>query len=60
MWVSANPQEAINVQFDYKIGDFQDKGKVILQTQIDDNERRTELVKEDFRWAAHMYEDMFG
>jgi NADPH-dependent 2,4-dienoyl-CoA reductase/sulfur reductase-like enzyme len=60
MWVSADPQEAINVQFDYKVGDFQDKGKVILQTQIDDNERRAELVKEDFRWATHMYGDMFG
>jgi NADH dehydrogenase FAD-containing subunit len=56
MWVSGDPQEAINVQFDYKLND---KG-VIIQTQIDDNERRVELVQEDFRWAAHMYGDMFG
>ncbi len=60
MWVSADPQQAINVQFDYKIGDFQDKGKVILQTQIDDNERRPELIVEDFRWFGYMREDLFG
>jgi NADH dehydrogenase FAD-containing subunit len=60
MWVSADPQEAINVQFDYRIGDFQDQGKVILQTQIDDNERRVELISEDFRWFGFMREDMFG
>ena len=60
MWVSGDPQEAINVQFDYKMGNFQDKGEVILQTQIDDNERRAELIKEDFRWFGYMREDMFG
>ena len=60
MWVSGDPQEAINVQFDYKIGAFQDKGEVIIQTQIDDNERRPEMVIEDFKWFDHMREDMFG
>lgn len=60
MWVSGDPQEAINVQFDYKIGRHQDKDGVILQTQIDDNDRRAELVNEDFRWFGHMREDMFG
>jgi hypothetical protein len=42
------------------MGNFQDKGEVILQTQIDDNERRAELIKEDFRWFGYMREDMFG
>ncbi|MBL8489871.1 MAG: NAD(P)/FAD-dependent oxidoreductase, partial [Rhodocyclaceae bacterium] len=44
------------VQFDYKVDD---KG-IIIQTQIDDNERRPELVVEDFGWAKNMYQDMFG
>jgi len=60
MWVSGDPQEAINVQFDYKLGPFQDKGEVIIQTQIDDNERRAELVNADFGWFANMRADMFG
>ena len=60
MMVSGDPQEAIAVQFDYKIGPFQDKGNVILQTQIDDNERRPDLVIEDFKWFANMKEDLIG
>lgn len=60
MWVNGDPQEAINVQFDYKVGPFQDKDAVIIQTQIDDNERRAELVNADFGWFARMREDMFG
>jgi NADH dehydrogenase FAD-containing subunit len=60
MMVSGDPQESISVQFDYKIGKHHDKDGVILQTQIDDNERRAELVKEDFRWFGYMREDMFG
>ena len=60
MMVTADPQLDVAVQFDYKMGAFQDKGDVILQTQIDDNERRPELVIEDFSWARNMYEDMFG
>lgn len=56
MMVSADPQLDIAVQFDYKVDD---KG-VIIQTQIDDNERRPELVAEDFGWARNMYEDMFA
>jgi NADH dehydrogenase FAD-containing subunit len=59
MMVSGDPQEAINVQFDYKIGPFKDQGNVILQTQLDDNERRPELVKDDFAWFGHMRDDMF-
>ncbi len=60
MWVSADPQEAVSVQFDYKIGTHQDKSGIILQTQIDDNDRRVELITEDFRWFGFMREDMFG
>ena len=60
MLVSGSPREAIAVQFDYKMGNYQDKGEVIIQTQIDDNERRVELVVEDFKWFASMREDMLG
>ncbi|EHR69290.1 NAD(FAD)-dependent dehydrogenase [Burkholderiales bacterium JOSHI_001] len=56
MLVNGEPREAINVQFDYKIND---KG-IIEQTQIDDNDRRPELVKEDFRWFGLMVEDLFA
>lgn len=56
MMVSADPLLDVSVQFDYKLDD---KG-VIVQTQRDDNERRPELVSEDFKWASLMYEDMFG
>jgi NADH dehydrogenase FAD-containing subunit len=60
LMVSGDPQLDVSVQFDYKIAPFQDKGDVIIQTQIDDNERRPELVIEDFAWFGHMREDMFG
>jgi NADPH-dependent 2,4-dienoyl-CoA reductase/sulfur reductase-like enzyme len=56
MMVSGNPLEDIAVQFDYQL----DEKGIILQTQIDDNERRPELVREDFGWARNMYDDMFG
>jgi NADH dehydrogenase FAD-containing subunit len=64
MMVSGDPQLDISVQFDYKVAPYQANGKdwgdVIVQTQIDDNERRPELVIEDFAWFQHMREDMFG
>ena len=56
MMVTADPQLDVAVQFDYKLDD---KG-VIIQTQTDDNERRAELVGEDFGWAKNMYQDMFA
>jgi NADPH-dependent 2,4-dienoyl-CoA reductase/sulfur reductase-like enzyme len=56
MLVNGEPREAISVQFDYKIND---KG-VIEQSQIDDNDRREDLVKEDFRWFGLMMEDLFA
>jgi NADPH-dependent 2,4-dienoyl-CoA reductase/sulfur reductase-like enzyme len=56
MLVNGEPRESIAVQFDYKIND---KG-IIEQTQIDDNDRRPELVTEDFRWFARMVEDLFA
>jgi hypothetical protein len=52
----AGPREAVSVQFDYKIN----AQGIIEQTQIDDNDRRAELVSENFRWAATKWEDMFG
>lgn len=56
MMVNAGPREAVSVQFDYKIN----AQGIIEQTQIDDNDRRAELVSENFRWAATKWEDMFG
>ena len=56
MMVAADPQLDIAVQFDYRL----DEKGVIIQTQIDDNERRPELVAEDFGWAKNMYQDMFA
>ena len=53
MLVNNNPREAISVQFDYKIG----ADGLLVQTQIDDNERREELWKEDLRWVDIMYKD---
>lgn len=56
MMVSGSPQLDISVQFDYNV----DEKGVIVQTQIDDHDRRPELVVEDFNWARNMYEDMFA
>jgi NADH dehydrogenase FAD-containing subunit len=56
MMVSADPMLDVSVQFDYKL----DEKGTIIQTQIDDNDRRPELVQQDFKWAGIMYEDMFG
>lgn len=53
MLVNNEPKEAISVQFDYKMGP---EGHII-QTQIDDNERRTQLWEEDLRWISLMFED---
>ena len=56
MLVNGEPREAIAVQFDYTIND---KGQIIQQ-QIDDNDRRADLVKEDFRWYARMVNELFA
>ncbi len=56
MLVNGEPREAIAVQFDYKVN----AQGIIEQTQIDDNDRRPELVSEDFRWFARMVEDLFA
>jgi len=56
MMVNTAPREDIAVRFKYYVND---KG-LIVQDQEDDNERRSEVVSEDFGWAARMYEDMFG
>ena len=54
MLVNPDPKEAISVQFDYKMGP---EGHLI-QTQIDDNERRKYLWDEDLRWYRLMMEEM--
>ena len=56
MLVNGEPREAISVQFDYKVND---QG-IIEQTQIDDNDRRADLVREDFRWFARMVDELFA
>ena len=54
MLVNNDPREAISVQFDYALND---KG-VLIQQQIDDNDRRPELVAENLRWAGLMFDEM--
>jgi NADH dehydrogenase FAD-containing subunit len=56
MLVNNSPREAISVQFDYRLDD---KG-VLIQTQIDDNERRAKLWDEDLRWYGFMVEDFMA
>ena len=53
MLVNNNPREAIAVQFDYKI----DEKGVLIQTQIDDNDRRPELWESDLKWVSYMFEE---
>ena len=53
MLVNNDPKEAISVQFDYKVGP---EGH-LLQSQIDDNDRRPELWQEDLRWISLMFQD---
>lgn len=53
MLVDPQAREAISVQFDYKMGP---EGHLI-QTQIDDNDRRRALWDEDLRWYALMVQD---
>ena len=53
MLVNNDPKEAISVQFDYKMGP---EGH-LLQSQIDDNDRRPELWQEDLRWISLMFQD---
>lgn len=54
MLVNNDPKEAIAVQFDYKMGP---EGH-LLQSQIDDNDRRPELWQEDLRWISLMFQDL--
>ena len=55
MMVSGDPMLDIAVQFDYKVN----AQGIIEQNQFDDHERRAELAKDDFKWAATIYGDMF-
>lgn len=56
MMVNGSPREAVSVQFDYSVN----AQGIIEQVQIDDNDRRPELVAENLRWAGLMFEEMFG
>ena len=56
MLVNLDPLEAISVQFDYVMGP---QGHLV-QTQIDDNDRRRKLWDEDLRWYALQVQDMVG
>lgn len=56
MMVNGSPREAVSVQFDYSIN----AQGVIEQVQIDDNDRRSELVSENFKWADLKFSDMFS
>ena len=55
MMVNGSPREAISVQFDYTVN----AQGVIEQTQIDDNDRRADLVSENFKWAGLKFGDLF-
>lgn len=55
MMVNGSPREAISVQFDYTLN----AQGVIEQTQIDDNDRRADLVSENFKWAGLKFGDLF-
>lgn len=56
MLVNTDPLEAISVQFDYKKAP---EGHLV-QTQIDDHERRRALWDEDLRWYGLKIQDMTG
>lgn len=56
MLVNTEPREAISVQFDYAKGP---EGHLI-QTQVDDNDRREELWSEDLRWYGLKIKDFIG
>ena len=56
MMVNGAPREAISVQFDYLLN----AQGIIEQVQIDDNDRRAELVAENLKWAGTMFDAMFG
>ncbi|MGE0312174.1 MAG: FAD-dependent oxidoreductase [Lautropia sp.] len=53
MLVNNSPREAISVQFDYQIGE----DGVLIQKQIDVNDRDEKNWQEDLKWAALMYQD---
>jgi hypothetical protein len=56
MLVNTEPLEAINVKFDYKMGD---EGHLV-QTITDDNFRRPELWQADLQWYGNMVKDFTG
>jgi NADPH-dependent 2,4-dienoyl-CoA reductase/sulfur reductase-like enzyme len=55
MWVKGDPREAIAVEFEYSM-----EADLIVQKQIDLNDRSPDLVARDFEWIGGMYQDLFG
>ena len=55
MLVNGDPREAIMVDFKYKF--TQD---LIEQTQVDVNDRSTDLFVRDLAWASGSYRTLFG
>ncbi|RYF36053.1 MAG: NAD(P)/FAD-dependent oxidoreductase, partial [Comamonadaceae bacterium] len=53
MLVNLDPLEAISVQFDYKKG----PDGHLVQTQVDDHDRRRQLWDEDLRWYDTITKD---
>ena len=53
MLVNNSPRQAISVEFNYKMGPDDE----ILQTVIDDNDRRPALWNADLKWVNGMFED---
>lgn len=56
MLVNLDPLEAISVQFDYAKG----PDGHLVQTQVDDHERRNALWQEDLRWYGTMIREMIS
>lgn len=56
MLVNLDPLEAISVQFDY----VKSPEGHLVQKQIDDNDRRVELWREDLRWYGTMVNELIG
>lgn len=54
MLVNTDPLQAISVQFNYAMSP---EGHLV-QTQIDDNDRRLALWQEDLRWYGHIFGSM--
>ncbi|MDD3353067.1 FAD/NAD(P)-binding oxidoreductase [Zoogloea sp.] len=57
MMVNADPQEAISVKFEYEVDAASGN---VHQTQIDEDVRTNDLVKEDFVWIKDKFSDFLA